>query len=272
MKVPTQTLNNGLKIPTVGLGLWQVKDQETFVDAFDAAYKAGYRLFDSAQFYRNEQYIKVSIQKLKLKREDLFITSKIAVNNFGYNKTKKSFDQTLDNIGSSYIDLMLLHFPVSILRKKSWMALEEYYESKKARSIGVSNYTIRHLEELKKYSKITPVINQVELHVFLQQPDLIKYCEDHNIKIEAYSPLAHGLPFDNQDIIKIAKKYNKSYAQIMLKFLLQLGLIIIPKSVTESRIIENINIFDFEIDAKDMNQLKKLNKDLRTCWNPTMVP
>ncbi len=272
MIIPTKTLNNGLRIPVIGLGLWQIKDQDTFIKAFEAAYKAGYRLFDSAQFYKNEQFIKEAIKTLNLKREDLFITSKIAVNNFGYKKVKKSFDQSLDKIGSPYVDIMLLHFPVSILRKKSWIALEEYYALKKARAIGVSNYTIRHLEDLKRYSNITPAINQVELHVFLQQPDLIKYCDDNNITVEAYSPLAHGLAMDNEEILKISKNYNKSYTQIMLKFLLQLGLIIIPKSVNESRIQENISLFDFEIDSRDMNHLRKLNKDLRTCWNPTMVP
>ncbi len=270
MNVPDITLNNGVKMPVIGLGLWQIKDRETFIKVFKEAYKAGYRSFDSAQFYRNEQFIKDATEEIK--REDVFITSKIAVNNFGYNKTIKSFETSLTKIGSAYFDLMLLHFPVSILRKKSWLALEDYYEAKKARAIGVSNYTIRHLKELKQYCKITPAINQVELHVFLQQPDLIKYCQDNNIQVEAYSPLAHGLIMDNFTIMKLTKKYQKSYAQIMLKFLLQLGLVVIPKSVREARIIENINLFDFVVEASDMNQIKKLNKDLRTCWNPTMVP
>ncbi len=265
-------LNNGVLIPRIGLGLWQITDEKVFVDAFKTALTAGYRLFDTAQIYHNEQYLARAINQTKVDRSKIFITSKIAVNNFGYKKTHKSFEDSLEKLNIDYIDLMLLHFPVSILRKKSWLALEEILQSKKTRAIGVSNYTIRHLEDLKKYANITPVINQVELHVFLQQPELIAYCKDNSIQIEAYSPLAHGEAMKNPLILNIAKKYNKSYAQIMLRFLLQLELVIIPKSITPKRIVENIDILDFEIDKNDMTKLKKLDKNLRTCWNPTLVP
>ena len=265
-------LNNGVSIPRIGLGLWQITNEKDFITAFQSALTAGYQLFDTAQFYRNEQYLARAIHQTKVDRSKIFITSKIAVNNFGYKKTHKSFEDSLEKLNIDYIDLMLLHFPVSILRKKSWLALEEIYQTKKARAIGVSNYTIRHLKELKNYANITPVINQVELHVFLQQPELRDYCQNNSIQIEAYSPLAHGEVMNNPLIIELAKKYKKSYAQIMLRFLLQLELVIIPKSITPLRIVENIDIFNFEIDNADMTKLMNLDKNLRTCWNPTLVP
>jgi diketogulonate reductase-like aldo/keto reductase len=170
------------------------------------------------------------------------------------------------------VDLLLLHFPVTILRKKAWKALEEIHEAGGAYSIGVSNYTIRHLEEMKSYANIMPVINQVELHVFLQQPELVKYCQDNNIVIEAYSPLAHGKPMDNSVITDIAQKHNKSYAQIMLRWLLQQDVVILPKSVTPSRIQENIALFDFTLDKEDLTKLAKQDRNLRTCWSPVHVP
>lgn len=272
MPVPSLKLNDGNRIPQLGLGLWQVSDETQFNTAFKTAVKSGYRLFDSAQYYRNEKMLGDCVRASKLKREDFYITTKIAVNNFGYKKTLSSFDESLEKLGMDYVDLILLHFPVSILRKKSWLALQEIKQSGRAKSIGVSNYTIRHLEELKTYADVLPAVNQVELHVFLQQPELVDYCQANDILIEAYSPLAHGQAMDNDLIIKLAKKYSMTYAQIMLRFLTQLGLVVIPKSVTAERIEQNFNIFDFKIDKKDMEELKSLNRNLRTCWNPTHVP
>lgn len=272
MKQPTIKLADGSVIPQIGLGLWQVKDSKELRMAFDTAIDSGYRLFDSAQYYGNEQMLGEAIKASKFKRQDLFITTKISVTNFGYKKTVASAHQSLKKLELDYIDLMLLHFPVTILRKKSWQALEELKEQGLFKSIGVSNYTIRHLEEMKSYAKHMPVVNQVELHVFLQQPELIEYCQKENIAVEAYSPLAHGTPMDNPLITALAKKYSKTYAQIMLRFLVQLGLIVIPKSVTPSRIKENIDILDFKLEDGDMEKLGKLDRDLRTCWNPTHVP
>jgi diketogulonate reductase-like aldo/keto reductase len=265
-------LNNGRKIPQIGLGLWKVKDEIDFSKAFSAGIEAGYRHFDSAQAYDNEQFLGTAWQKSGLKREQLFITTKIAVQHFGYNKVKSSFSDTLSKLSMDYVDLLLLHFPVTVLRKKAWQALEEIYNGGQTKSIGVSNYTIRHLEDMKTYAKVMPAVNQVELHVFLQQPELIKYCRDNNIVIEAYSPLAHAHAMDNKSITTIAKKHNKSYAQVMLRWLIQQGLVVLPKSVTPSRIKENIDIFDFELDKEDLTLISAQNKDMRTCWNPTRVP
>ena len=259
-------------IPQVGLGLWEVKDEEAFETAFATAISAGYRHFDGAQAYGNEQLIGDAWKASGKKREELFITTKIHIKNFGYTRALKSFEESLIKLQTDYVDLLLLHFPVTGLRKRSWMALEELHEAGKAKQIGVSNFTIRHLEEMKAYAKITPAVNQVELHVFLQQPELLAYCKEHNIAVEAYSPLAHAKDMDDETIRALATKHDKSYAQIMLRWCIQKDVIVLPKSVTPSRIDENIAIFDFALDAGDMELLEGLDRGLRTCWNPTLVP
>lgn len=270
--IPKITLADGNKIPQIGLGLWKVKDEAEFNRSFEAGVAAGYRHFDSAQDYKNEQFLGSALKNSGLARKDVWITTKIAVEHFGYNHAHKSFETSLEKLQTDYVDLILLHFPVSVLRKKSWTALEEIKAAGKAKSIGVSNYTIKHLEEMKNYAKEMPAINQVELHVFLQQPELIDYCHEHNIAVEAYSPLAHAKAMDESAISEIAKKHNKTYAQVMLRWCIQRDLIVLPKSVTPSRVQENIDIFDFKLDDEDMQKLAQLDKDLRTCWDPTHVP
>jgi len=259
-------------IPQIGLGLWKVGEDKVFLEAFNVAIQAGYRHFDSAQIYGNEHLLGIAWKQSDIKRKDLFLTTKISVTNFGYKRSLKSFDESLNKLQTDYVDLLLLHFPVTGLRKSSWKALEELHEAGKARSIGVSNYTVRHLEEMKKYATVMPQVNQVELHVFLQQPELLEYCAAHDIAVEAYSPLAHAKEMDNEIIQKIAKKHNKTYAQIMLRWCVENGLIVLPKSVTPERIKQNIDVFDFSLDEDDMRHLKDLDSNLRTCWNPTLVP
>lgn len=272
MKIPMIKLADGQKIPQIGLGLWQIRDPGDFKTAFETAIEAGYRHFDTAQIYQNEQLLGEAWQRSGLKREDLFITTKIAVSNFGYHKAKSSYAESLTRLQTDYVDLLLLHFPVPILRKKSWQALEEIQTAAGAKSIGVSNYTIRHLEEMQEYAKAKPVINQVELHVFLQQPELVKYCQEHDIAVEAYSPLAHARAMANEAIASIAKKHHKSYAQIMLRWCIEQDLIVLPKSATPSRIRENIDIFDFQLDDEDLQTLAKQDRDMRTTWSPVHVP
>lgn len=272
MSVPGIKLADNHQIPQVGLGLWQVKDEEEFNRAFEAAVQAGYRHFDTAQMYGNEQFLGAAWQRSHLKREDIFITTKIAVSNFGRQKPLKSFAASLEKLQTDYADLLLLHFPVTLLRKKSWQALEEIKSTGGAKSIGVSNYTIRHLEEMQGYAKILPAVNQVELHVFLQQPELLEYCSAEGIIVEAYSPLAHAKEMNEPVVKEIAEKYGKSYAQIMLRWCVQKGLVVIPKSVNPGRIKENIGIFNFQLDEPDMQKLVKLDRNLRTCWSPVHVP
>lgn len=272
MSTPSLKLQGGHEIPQVGLGLWQVREPADFETAFDAAIKAGYRHFDSAQAYHNEHLLGEAWQKSGLKREELFITTKIAVVNFGHERAKQTFQQSLKDLQTDYVDLLLLHFPVPLLRKKSWQALEEIQAAAGAKSIGVSNYTIHHLEEMKNYAKVMPAVNQIELHVFLQQPELVKYCHDQGIVVEAYSPLAHARSMDNQAIKQIADKYGKTYAQVMLRWCIEQNLVVLPKSVTPTRIQENIEIFDFQLDDEDMALIVKQDQDLRTAWSPVHVP
>ena len=196
MKIPSIELRDKRKIPQIGLGLWQVRDQAEFNVSFNAAVKAGYRHFDTAQAYNNEQFLGEALKRSGLKRSEVYITTKIAVANFGHKKTLKAFEASLERLQTNYVDLLLLHFPVTLLRKSSWQALEE----------------------MKAFAQEMPAVNQVELHLFLQQPELITYCQGHNIAVEAYSPLAHAKEMNEPLIIEIAKKYKKSYAQIMLRW------------------------------------------------------
>ncbi|NDC22055.1 aldo/keto reductase [bacterium] len=272
MPIPTIKFNNGNYIPELGLGLWKIKNEEEFKNTVNTALNSGYRHFDTAQVYDNEKLLGEVLKKSDIKREDLFITTKIWLKNFGFNHVAKSFDKSLENLQTDYADLLLLHFPVTGLRRKAWQALENIQAEGKALNIGVSNYMIHHLEDMKKYAKITPQINQVEMHVFLQQPDLVRYCQDNGIVVEAYSPIAHGKEMDDPVIKKIAIKHNKTYAQIMIRWCIEKGFVVIPKSSTPSRVIQNIDVFDFELDKDDLVEIKKLDKNLRTCWSPVHIP
>ncbi len=272
MNIPYIKLNDGNLIPQVGLGLWQVKDDDEFRMAFRAAVDEGYRHFDSAQAYGNEHLLGEEWIRSGIKRKDIFITTKIRVENMTIGRTAQSFAKSLENLQTEYVDLILLHFPVSLVRKKAWKELEKIHETGQAKSIGVSNYTIKHLEEMKEYASIVPAVNQVELHVFLQQPELVEYCQEHDIVIEAYSPLAHAKDMSDLTIQAIAKKHDKTYAQVMLRWLAQKDLVVLPKSVTPERVRQNIDIFDFELNDEDMMRLGKLDHALRTCWDPTHVP
>ena len=256
----------------IGFGLWKVTDEQKFNESFETAIDAGYRHFDSAQVYGNEQLLGRAWLASGVPRDELFLTTKIGIHNFGARKTPRSFAESLEKLQTEYVDLLLLHFPVSLLRKKAWLALEKIKQDGGAKLIGVSNYTIRHLEEMKSYASEMPAVNQVELHVFLQQPELAEYCREHDIVLEAYSPIAHAKDMKNEMIQAIADKHGKSYAQIMLRWCLQAGFVVLPKSVTPKRIKENIDILDFSLDADDMMQLATLDRDLRTCWNPSRVP
>ncbi len=270
--VPSIKLADGAAIPQVGLGLWKVTDRADFDRSVISAAQAGYRHFDTAEAYHNEQFVPLAMKQAGLARDEVWLTTKIEVTNFGYRKAHAAFDVSLKKLKTDYVDLLLLHFPVPILRKKSWQALEEIKAAGRAKSIGVSNYTIRHLEEMKSYAHELPVVNQVELHVFLQQPELLDYCRQNHIAVEAYSPLAHGKAMNDPVVAAIAVKHRKSYAQIMLRWCVEQGLIVIPKSVTPERVQENIALFDFKLDADDLQQLKALDQDLRTCWSPVHIP
>jgi diketogulonate reductase-like aldo/keto reductase len=264
-------LSNGSKIPTLGLGLWQIKDESECINAVLFALNAGYRHFDSAQRYENEAYLGKGLADSGIPREELFITTKIHHDNQQEGRILQSIEASLKNLQSSYVDLLLLHFPFTDTRQKAWPKLEETLKAGKAKAIGVSNYTVRHLEELLSECTIKPAVNQVELHVYLQQPELVAFCGQHDILVEAYSPLAHGYGLDSPVLAEVGKKYGKSPAQIMIRWCLEIGTVPLPKSVHEDRIKANIGVFDFKLDADDMAKLARLDKDYRTSWDPTNV-
>jgi len=268
MPLNDQKLSDGNRIPPIGLGLWKVTDETDFNSMFKAAIDIGYRHFDSAQAYHNEQFLGQAWRQSGLERKDIFITTKILTQNFGYQKTIQSFNESLNKFQTDYVDLLLIHFPGPLwLRAAKWQALEEIKQSKKAKSIGVSNFSVRQLKSMEKYAKQMPVVNQIEMHIFMQQPEMRKYCQKHDIQVEAYSPLAHGRKMDDPVIRQIAEKHKKTYSQIMLRWCVEQGAIPLPKSINPSRLAENISIFDFKLDKQDLDQLKRLNRNLRTLWS-----
>ena len=259
-------------MPRLGLGLWRVTKQKELDEAIKTALKSGYTHFDSAQVYGNEAMLGAALKKARVKREDMFITTKLWNDNQWDNDVDPSFDESLKKLQMDYVDLFLVHFPVTQTRRMAWMRMEEIYKSGKAKAIGVSNYTVRHLEELLQWCDEPPMVNQVELHVFLQQPDLVDFCKKHDIVVQAYSPLAHGHRMDDPVLKEIADKHDKSVAQVMIRWCLEKGTVPLPKSVTPERIKENVDVFDFDLDADDMDKLDHLDDNYRTCWDPTNVP
>jgi len=272
MAVPNLKLNTGATIPQVGFGLWRNKDKNECVESVKLALKAGYRHFDDAQVYDNEEYLGEALKNSDVKREDLFITTKIGTGNMWWTDVIPSFEESLKKLQMDYVDLLLLHFPVTEKRTGAWRRLMQIYEKGGAKAIGVSNYTIKHLEEMKKQFNIQPAANQVEMSVMLQQPELVDYCKAEGIVVEAYTPLAEGLFFKDPTLMQIAKKHNKSVPQIMLRWCIDYGVVALTKSVRPDRIKDNFNIFDFKLDEQDMKKLKALDQSYRTNWDPTNIP
>lgn len=263
------TLHNGVKMPIIGFGTWKIlpnsKAQRVVGEAFDA----GYRYVDTARIYLNEKGVGAAIDGSGIARDEIFVSTKLWNSDQGGEKPRIAFDKSLERLQLDYVDLYLMHWPVAGKRLESWKVLEEIYKTGRAKAIGVCNFTEEHLAELIDNCEIVPMVNQVEFHPFLNQKMLQEYCNEHNIHIEAYSPLAHGKRMQDKTLIDIANKYSKSTAQVMLRWNIHIGNIVIPKSTSKERIVENIDIFDFEIDKKDMDRIENLNENLRTCWDPT---
>src|SRR3990167_5144211 len=244
MNVPNIKLNNGKKIPQVGLGLWLNQNKDECKKSVKEALEAGYRHFDTAQIYENEEFVGEALKESGVDRKELFITTKIWNDNLWWEGFDESFDESLKKLQTDYVDLLLIHFPVTEDRRPAWHKMEEKFKAGKAKSIGVSNYTVTHLEELLRECTVKPAVNQVELHVFLQQPELVQYCRDNGIVVEAYSPLAHGYGINDPVLAQIAKKHDKTSAQIMIRWCIELGLIPLPKSTHPERIQQNFEVFD----------------------------
>lgn len=268
----TTTLHNGVKMPWFGIGVFKVEEGPELVNAVKTAIKHGYRSVDTAAIYENEEGVGKGIQEgLKeagISREDLFVTSKVWNADLGYESTIAAYETSLKNLGLEYLDLYLIHWPVEGKYKDAWRALETLYKEGRVKAIGVSNFQIHHLEELRKDAEIKPMINQVEYHPRLTQKELKAFCQDNGIQLEAWSPLMQGQLLDNEILQEIANKHNKSVAQIILRWDLQKGVVTIPKSTKEHRIIENANVFDFELTTEEMEIIDGLNQNLRVGPDP----
>jgi diketogulonate reductase-like aldo/keto reductase len=265
-------LNDGQLIPQLGLGVWQISSAKTS-DVVLAALEARYRHIDTASAYGNEENVGAAIRMSGLPRESIFVTTKLW--NSDHGNPERALDTSLRKLKMDYVDLYLIHFPVR-QRRQSWRALEALQRKGKTRSIGVSNFTIAHVRELLAESETVPAVNQVEFHPYLYQQDLLAFCQAEGIVIEAYSPLTHGERLKDPRLVAIAKKYSssktKSTAQILIRWALQHGLVVIPKSSNRRRILENADVFDFEISEDDMRLLDSFNENLRTCWDPSDAP
>ena len=259
------TLNNGSKMPQLGYGVWQVPDEEA-KPAVTTALKTGYRLIDTATIYENEKGVGQAIAESSIPREDLFITTKLWNADQGYENALKAFDDSLERLGLDYVDLYLIHWPTPKfdLYVESYKAMEKMYKEGRAKAIGVSNFDIEHLERILNECEVVPTVNQVECHPYFQQKELKEFCAKHNIFIESYCPLMNGRDVLQDEVIKeLATKHGKTAAQVILRWHLQEGSIVIPKSVTPSRIEENFNLFDFELSADDLAKIAELNRNIR---------
>lgn len=265
----TTVLNNGVRMPWLGLGVWKVTDGEEVEKAVRTAIEIGYRSIDTAAVYGNEEGVGRAVRDSGIPRGELFITTKVWNANQGYDSTLAAFEQSLNKLGMDYVDLYLIHWPVKGKYTETWKALEKLYADGRVRAIGVSNFQIHHLEHLLQDAKTKPTVNQVEYHPRLSQRPLLKFCKEQGIQMEAWSPLMQGKELLAHDLLtELADKYGKSPAQIILRWDIQHGVVTIPKSVTPARIRENADIFDFELSAQDMERIDGLNMDRRVGADP----
>ncbi|MEU0847265.1 aldo/keto reductase [Streptomyces flaveolus] len=267
--VPTVTLNNGVEIPQLGFGVFQVPDAETTA-AVSAALEAGYRSIDTAAIYGNEAGVGRALADSGLARDELFVTTKLWNADQGYDATLKAFDTSLDKLGLDHVDLYLIHWPTPArdLYRESWKAIEKLVADGRIRAAGVSNFQPAHLDRLIAGSDLVPAVNQVELHPGLQQSELRAAHARLGIVTEAWSPLAQGAVLEDEAITTIAARHGKSAAQVVLRWHLQLGNVVIPKSVTPARIRENLDVLDFALTDDEMTAIAGLDRDLRTGPHP----
>lgn len=261
-------LNNGIEMPILGFGVYQMDNEAECEQAVYDALITGYRLIDTAAAYQNEKAVGRAIKRSGVPREELFITTKLWVQDAGYENTKKAFARSLERLNLDYLDLYLIHQPFGDVYG-SWRAMEELYREGKIRSIGVSNFEMDRLVDLMLHNEVTPAVNQIETHPFYQQVESAKYMKEHHIQIESWGPLAEGKNniFNNKVLTAIAEQYNKSVAQVTLRWLIQREIVVIPKSVRKERIIENFNLFDFELKQEDMELIATL--DTKTSLIPS---
>ncbi len=260
------SLNSGARIPQLGLGVWQAGGATK--TAVATALGAGYRHVDTAAVYGNEAPVGSAIAESGIPRSEVFVTTKLWNQNHGYDAALRAFDTSLQRLRLDYVDLYLIHWPVPGLRLESWRALEELHASRRARSIGVSNFMVPHLEELSGVAKVLPAVNQIELTPFLQRRDTVELCKKLGIRLEAYSPLTRGQRLSHPVVVGIAQALQRTAAQVLLRWGIQKGFVVLPKSVKRERILENAAVFDFQLDDSAMGRLDALEEGLVTGWNP----
>ncbi|MEV2211463.1 aldo/keto reductase [Streptomyces sp. NPDC050997] len=267
--IPNVTLNNGVAIPQLGFGVFQVPDDETTA-AVSSALEAGYRSIDTAAIYGNERGVGRALASSGIKREELFVTTKLWNDDQGYDATLAAFDASLEKLGLDHVDLYLIHWPTPARDRylDTWRAFEKLLADGRTRAIGVSNFQVPHIQRLLEHTGITPVINQVELHPALQQSELRAFHAEHQIATEAWSPLAQGAVLGAQPIVDIAGKYGVTPAQVVLRWHLQIGNVVIPKSVTPERIRQNLDVFGFELSDDDIAAITGLDTGTRTGPDP----
>jgi diketogulonate reductase-like aldo/keto reductase len=267
----TITLRNSKQMPVIGLGVWETPKGEATENAVLWALETGYRLIDTAAIYKNEEEVGNAIKQSGILREELFITTKLWITDQGYDSTLVAMEKSLSRLKLDYVDLYLIHWPFMNWNKRdinddnkrpeTWAAMEEIYLRGKAKEIGVANYAVEFLEEMKSYTEIPPAVNQVEFHPFWFRKDLMDYCHSNNIVVEDYSPLSRGKKLQDERITQIAVNHGKSNAQVLLRWGLQHGNVVIPKSTHKERIKENFDVFDFELNEEDMRRLDNLNEN-----------
>lgn len=261
-------LNNGTEMPWLGFGVYKIKDEQEVVNSVKYALETGYRSIDTASVYGNEEGVGRAIRESGIPRGDIFLTTKVWNDDQRGKRTLEAFEESLKRLKTEYVDLYLIHWPVKDYYKDTWHVMEKIYQSGRARAIGVSNFMIHHLEDLLENSSTVPVVNQVEFHPLLVQPDLLKYCQSHKIQLEAWSPLMRGEITTEQAVKKLAEKYSRSPAQIVLRWDIQHKVVTIPKSTHANRIAENAGVFDFELSQEDMNILDALDEGKRSGPDP----
>lgn len=256
------TLNNGVQMPQLGFGVFQIEDPTVAEQAVVDAIQSGYRLIDTAAAYGNEEAVGRGIVRSGIPREQLFITTKLWVSDTGYDATKKAAETSLRKLGLDYLDLYLIHQPYGDVYG-SWRAMEELNQAGKLRSIGVSNFASDRLIDLTLYNDITPAVNQIEINPWMQQADAVHFMRENNVQAEAWAPFAEGQHdiFTNPEIAKIGGKYNKTNGQVIVRWLLQRGIVVIPKTIHQARMVENFDVFDFRLTETEMADIKKLDKN-----------
>ncbi len=262
-------LNNGVQMPCLGFGTFRLGDARSSVLR---ALEAGYRLIDAASMYDNEREVGVAVRESGIPREDVFVTTKLWNTDHGYERATAAFEESFRKLDLGYIDLYLVHWPVEGLRMDSWRAMESLLAGGRCRAIGVSNYMVSHLEELMESSSVVPAVNQIQLNPYCFQQEVLNFCLAHGIAVQAYCPLARAERLDDPGLSEIASRYDKTPAQVLIRWSVQHGAVPIPKSSNRERIFENADIFDFSITTADMETLDSLDEELHVGWDPRGVP